>query len=78
MPTIDDYEIIETLGQGGFGCAFKVLRKVDQTIAALKTINIGGVLNDEIKMEEIRKEASRTASLLIYMIFQMLTGSFDG
>jgi serine/threonine protein kinase len=41
--TLDDFVIKDKLGQGSFGCVYKVVRKQDRSIYALKEIDLHGM-----------------------------------
>jgi len=41
--TLDDFVIKDKLGQGSFGCVYKVVRKQDRGIYALKEIDLHGM-----------------------------------
>ena len=49
------YEVIVNLGVGGFSSVFKVKRKSDNKLFAIKEIMIKNEMKDEIK--DIEKEA---------------------
>ena len=53
---IKDYKIIEKIGQGGFGCVFKVMNKKDEKIYALKQIYLDKGKKEEL--EQLKNEAN--------------------
>ena len=58
---IRNYHIIEKLGQGSFGAAYKVLNKKDNKFYVLKQIFLQNNKNDELK--ELQKEANILSKL---------------
>ena len=56
-----DYKIIEILGQGSFGSAYKVINKNNNYIYAIKRILLKGTNNEEIKA--IQNEAKILSSI---------------
>jgi len=60
----NEYEIIEYIGSGGFGYVYKIRKKIDNSIWALKTINpldnneqdIKALLNEGKNALKIRNE----------------------
>jgi len=58
---IRNYHIVEKLGQGSFGLAYKVLNKNDNKFYVLKQIFLQNFNNDELK--ELQKEANILSKL---------------
>ena len=58
--SISNFEIISQLGKGSFGAVYKVRRKVDNKIYAMKTVNLPNLSQKEINnsLNEIRILAS--------------------
>ena len=46
--SISNFEIISQLGKGSFGAVYKVRRKVDNKIYAMKTVNLPNLSQKEI------------------------------
>ena len=61
FPNHPNFEIIEKLGQGTFGSAYKVLNKEDNNFYVIKKIILNNAKQDEIK--EIKNEAELLSSL---------------
>ncbi len=59
--TMKDYEIMQTLGKGGFGVVYKVKRKSDGKIIALKVMDINP--SDEKKINNAKKEVELLKTL---------------
>ena len=56
---LSDFQVISTLGKGGFGKAFLALRKVDGIEVCLKAIN----LDEGISKHDIEREAKILSAL---------------
>ena len=61
FPNNSKYQIINKLGEGGFGSAFKVLNKRNDDIYVLKRISLKN--STEKELEDIKKEAKILSSL---------------
>ena len=61
FPTKPNFKVIEKLGQGAFGSAFKVLNEEDNNIYAIKKIFLKSATKEEI--EDIKNEANILSSL---------------
>jgi serine/threonine protein kinase len=53
---LDQFEILEKIGQGGFGSVFRIREKLTNKIYAMKTINTDSYLNKANKIEELFRE----------------------
>lgn len=58
---IEDFVVLKMIGKGSFGQVFKVLRKFDQEIYAMKIINIKKM--DKISIENTLNELRILSSL---------------
>ena len=58
---IQDYKIIEKIGQGAFGSVFKVLNSKDNQVYALKQIILKEAKKEEL--EQLKKEADILSSI---------------
>lgn len=58
--SLQDFEILEKLGAGSFGSVFKVRRRSDRMLYAMKRINISNLSKNEIAdaLTEVRILAS--------------------
>ena len=61
FPNMPNYKIIEILGQGAFGSAYKVLNEENNCIYAIKKIKLNGVKNEEL--DSIKNEAKILSSI---------------
>lgn len=50
---LDQYQVIEKLGQGGFGSVYKIKHKETQELYAMKTIQVDGYLDRADQIEEL-------------------------
>ncbi|MBI2578638.1 MAG: serine/threonine protein kinase [Candidatus Aenigmarchaeota archaeon] len=68
----NEYEVLELLGSGGFGNVFKLKRKSDGEIFALKTLQVGFSAQEYIDSFRHESEAATTisnANVLKYVFF---------
>lgn len=68
----DEYEVLESIGSGGFGTVFKLKRKKDVTIFALKTLQVG--FSQKEYLDSFRHEGEsamniRNENVLQYLFF---------
>ena len=61
FPNHANFKVLEKLGQGAFGAAYKVLNVEDNSIYVIKKILLKDAKEDEIK--EIKNEANILSSL---------------
>ena len=50
---LSEFSIIDKVGQGGFGCVFKVKNKLDNKIYAIKIINVNSE-NKDLVLREVK------------------------
>ena len=53
---LDQYQVIEKLGEGGFGSVYKIMHKETHQIMAMKTIQASDYINKADKIEELFRE----------------------
>jgi len=68
----DEYEVLEPIGSGGFGIVFKLKRKKDSAIFALKTLQVGFSQKEYIDSFRHEGESAitiRNENVLQYLFF---------
>lgn len=53
---LDQFQVLQKIGQGGFGAVYKVSNKMTSKIYAMKTLKVEEYINKASKIEELFRE----------------------